>query len=109
MPLTFQFAEPGRWAVRGAKKQALVLRQVEDPREHLNPVVYQQGALVLHRLRQKIGRDKLSVILGRYYQRHQGTNTITRDFVKVVEELAGKEESDWLEGQLQAKSLCRGK
>ena len=34
MPLSLIFAEPGRWPVRGAKEQALVLPQLEDILRH---------------------------------------------------------------------------
>ena len=71
-----------------------IIRTVEDPREHLNPVVYLKGALILHILRQQVGGEKFDDILRRYYSRYRDRSVSTGDFLETVSDVAGTTVSD---------------
>lgn len=67
-----------------------------------NEGVYCRGALTLHALRLEVGDDLFFDILATYYDRFQGGNVTTADFIGVAEELSGQDLTavfdDWLYG-----------
>lgn len=66
-------------------------------------VVYNLGSIALNDLRQKIGRDTFDKVLSSYYQENLLKNAETDDFLKILEELCGKDAADWFQGMLAAK------
>ncbi|QQS37711.1 MAG: M1 family metallopeptidase [Ignavibacteriales bacterium] len=63
-----------------------------DPGEDLfSNTVYEKGAWVLHMLRGEIGDTIFFNLLRTYFDRYKYSNASTEDFVKLCEELSGKD------------------
>lgn len=60
--------------------------------------VYVRGAWTLHALRLAVGDEPFFAILRTYYERYQGSNATTDDFIAVAEEVSGQA----LDGLFQA-------
>jgi aminopeptidase N len=55
----------------------------------LNPNSYQKGAWVLHMLRNELGEEAFMQGLRLFYKRFYNSNALTKDFIKVMEEVSG--------------------
>ncbi|MBP1672294.1 MAG: aminopeptidase [Bacteroidetes bacterium] len=67
---------------------------------------YMKGALMLHTLRNILNDDQLFInILKTYYNRHQYSIVTTTDFIKVVNELTGKD-YQWFFDQYVYSRVC---
>jgi aminopeptidase N len=53
--------------------------------------IYDKGAWVLHMLRMEIGDSAFFNILRKYYDKYKYRNASTNDFIKVCEEISGKD------------------
>jgi aminopeptidase N len=62
-----------------------------DPRQVLNPLVYQKGAWTLHMLRGQVGTDKFWTGIRDYYKRYRDANASTDDLRGAMEENSGQE------------------
>ena len=72
------------------KLAPIVDTTVTDINDVLNTNSYQKGAWVLHMLRHEIGDTAFWKGYRAYYQKYQGSNALTVDFQKVMEEASGK-------------------
>jgi aminopeptidase N len=70
-----------------------------------NTGVYGWGALTLHALRVKVGDDIFFEILKTYYQRYQGGNVNTADFIATAEDVSGMELDAFFELWLYSDTL----
>jgi aminopeptidase N len=70
-----------------------------------NGGVYYWGALGLHALRLEVGDEKFFGILRIYYQRFQGGNARTSDFIAVAEEVSGKDLTSFFDSWLYSDKL----
>jgi aminopeptidase N len=61
---------------------------------------YVRGAWTLHALRLELGDALFFDILKEYYQRFAGKNASTQDFIALVNEISGREMTDFLHGWL---------
>lgn len=65
--------------------------------------VYSRGALTLHALRLKIGEQAFYDTIATYFQRYNGGNATTADFIGVAEEMSGQDLAEffnaWLYGE----------
>lgn len=77
-----------RYAER--KLAPIVDTTVTDINDVLNTNSYQKGSWVLHMLRHEIGDDAFWKGYRAYYQKYQGSNALTSDLQKVMEEASGK-------------------
>jgi aminopeptidase N len=77
-----------RYASR--KLAPIVDTTVSDINTVLNANSYQKGAWVLHMLRHEIGEGAFWKGLRNYYQRYQGSNALTADLQKVMEDATEK-------------------
>ena len=77
-----------RYAER--KLAPIVDTTVTDINTVLNTNSYQKGSWVLHMLRHEIGDDAFWKGYRAYYQKYQGSNALTADLQKVMEEASGK-------------------
>ena len=94
-----------------------IYREVADAGDELTPPgnpaatdlfnagVYYRGALVLHALRLQIGDEAFFDLLRTYYDRFQGGNARTSDFISVAEEISGQDLQDFFDGWLYADQL----
>ncbi|MBT2439651.1 M1 family metallopeptidase [Streptomyces sp. ISL-36] len=73
-----------------------------------DPPVYQRGAMVLHKIRQKVGDDTFYEILAGWPATYRHRNASTADFTAYVEDVAGEDLSGvwdvWLYGDGKPKS-----
>jgi putative aminopeptidase FrvX len=73
------------------------------PEESFNSTVYRKGAWVLHMLRGLLGDEDFFGALNAYYDRYEYANASTDDFVRAVEETAGRDLrwffTPWLYGE----------
>lgn len=58
--------------------------------ELLSPHVYERASWVLHMLRRQVGDSTFFQGIRRYYNRYKGSNALTDDFRKVMEEVSGQ-------------------
>mgnify|MGYP001035257090 CR=1 FL=1 len=76
-----------------------LLRPYSDPDAFA--ATYDRGALALHALRLRVGDGPFFTILRTYYDRFQGKNAGTADFIAIAEEVSGQTLAgfffDWLE------------
>jgi aminopeptidase N len=72
------------------KLAPIVDTTVTDINDVLNTNSYQKGSWVLHMLRHEIGDTAFWKGYRAYYQKYQGSNALTVDFQKVMEEASGK-------------------
>jgi aminopeptidase N len=70
-----------------------------------NVGVYYRGALTLHALRLTVGDDAFFQILKTYYERFQGGNATTEDFIAVAEEVSGQDLTDLFDAWLYNDEL----
>ncbi|MEW6405201.1 MAG: M1 family metallopeptidase [Chloroflexota bacterium] len=79
----------------------------EPPADDLfNAGVYYWGALGLHALRLEAGDEAFFEILSTYYERYEGGNARTADFIAVAEEVTGKDLEAFFEGWLYSEALA---
>ncbi len=73
----------------------------------LNANSYQKGAWVLHMLRHELGEETFWKGIRLYYERYRNSNALTDDFVKVMEEVSGKdlEVASFINGYILKASL----
>ncbi len=71
--------------------QPIVHRNLADTGKVLNALVYQKGALVLHRLRGLVGTEKFWSGIRTYYARHRDGNATTAAFRQAMEEQSGQD------------------
>ncbi len=64
-------------------------------------VIYDRGAQVLHRLKDKIGQDRFDVLMQEFFRRYEYRVARVDDFLKVVEEVAGVEALEFLKPYVQ--------
>ncbi len=57
----------------------------------LSPHVYERASWVLHMLRRHIGDSAFFKGIRRYYQTYAGSNALTEDFRKIMEETSGRD------------------
>jgi aminopeptidase N len=78
-------------------KDKKLVRDLKDyaNMEEYSRLVYQEGALVLDLLRQKIGDPKFLQILQRYYDEYQFKIATIKDFIGIVEEVTGQRWDDF--------------
>jgi aminopeptidase N len=67
--------------------------------------VYVRGALTLHALRQAVGDEPFFAILRAYYDRFQGGNVTTDDFIAVAEEISGQSLTGLFQTWLYAEAV----
>jgi len=72
------------------KLAPIVDTTVTDINAVLNTNSYQKGSWVLHMLRREIGDAAFWKGYRNYYQKYQGSNALTADLQKVMEEVSGK-------------------
>jgi len=69
-----------------------------------NGGVYYRGGLTLHALRLEVGDEVFFKIMQTYFDRYQGGNATTADFITIAEEVSGKNLADffdtWLYGDV---------
>ncbi len=70
-----------------------------------NDSVYDRGALTLHALRLEVGDETFFEIVQTYYERFQGGNATTEDFIAAAEEVSGRDLAAFFEGWLYSKKL----
>jgi aminopeptidase N len=70
-----------------------------------NEGVYCRGALTLHALRLKVGDKIFFNILRAYYDRFQGGNARTGDFIAVAEKVSGQKLSAFFDSWLYSKKM----
>jgi aminopeptidase N len=67
--------------------------------------VYARGALTLHALRLKIGDQAFFDTMATYYDRYNGGNAITADFIAVAEEMSGQDLQEFFDQWLYAEHI----
>ncbi|MBD3406109.1 MAG: hypothetical protein GF411_08295 [Candidatus Lokiarchaeota archaeon] len=73
---------------------------------HAQVLYYLYGALILHEIREKIGRNGFIQVLKRYAQTClEKTRTTTEDFVNALEEVTGNKWMDYLEKRITTPPL----
>lgn len=70
-----------------------------------NGGVYVWGGLTLHALRLEVGDDAFFTIMRTYFERYQGGNVTTEDFVAVAEEVSGEELGEFFNLWLYSESI----
>ncbi len=96
-------------------KMPVIDTTITDLMKLLNTNTYQKGAWVLHMLRDEVGDAAFFAGLRLFYERYRNSNVLTNDFIKVMEEISGKELEDffrqwlWTGGHPQLKITARNK
>ncbi len=96
-----------RWRERTArliaegKNHALVYEQWK-PGGDDRAVVYQRGAYVLHRLREKLGEEPFWRGIRYYTREYRGRSVVTADFQRVMEKASGQDLGDFFRQQVYA-------
>ncbi|HNR45699.1 MAG TPA: M1 family metallopeptidase [Anaerolineaceae bacterium] len=67
--------------------------------------IYCQGALTLHALRLQVGDDTFFKIIQTYFDRYQGGNARTADFIAVTEEISGQDLTEFFDSWLYADTI----
>jgi len=70
----------------------IVYRSYDDPEEQFGFRAYPKGAWILHMLRSQLGPELYRRCVRSYLERHPFGVVATEDFVRVIEELSGR---DW--------------
>ena len=65
-----------------------------------NGGVYVRGGLLLHALRLEVGDENFFAILQTYFERYQGGNASTADFIAIAEEISAKDLSTFFDAWL---------
>lgn len=73
------------------KPEPVIDTTITDLMRLLNTSTYQKGAWVLHMLRNEIGDEIFWKGMRLYYERFRNGNALTSDFMKVMEEVSGKD------------------
>jgi aminopeptidase N len=91
-PLAERMRKDRQTVIRYADRKLapIVDTTVTDINTVLNTNSYQKGSWVLHMLRHEIGDVAFWAGLRAYYQKFQGSNALTSDLQKVMEEASGK-------------------
>ncbi|MCB0063700.1 MAG: M1 family metallopeptidase [Caldilineaceae bacterium] len=69
------------------------------------PSVYMRGAITLHALRLTVGDETFFDILRTYYDRFQGGNASTADFIAVAEEVSGEDLTEFFDAWLYGEEI----
>ena len=94
-----------RWRERTArliaegKNHALVYEQWK-PGGDDRAVVYQRGAYVLHRLREKLGEEAFWRGIRDYSREYRGRSVVTEDFERVMQKASGEDLGDFFRQQV---------
>lgn len=67
------------------------------------PAVYNEGAVLLNEVRKQVGDEKFYDIMKTYYKEYAFKNATTGDFLKVCEQVGGKDFSSVFDKYLSAK------
>ncbi|MBI5964796.1 MAG: M1 family metallopeptidase [Chloroflexi bacterium] len=70
-----------------------------------NGGVYVRGGLTLHALRLEVGDETFFSIMQAYYDRYEGGNAATEDFLSVINEVSGKDLTSFLNDWLYSEKL----
>ena len=70
-----------------------------------NGGVYIWGGLTLHALRLEVGDDAFFDIMQTYFERYQGGNTTTDDFIAVAVEISGKNLTEFFDNWLYSETI----
>jgi aminopeptidase N len=70
-----------------------------------NEGVYCRGGLTLHAPRQEVGDETFFEILSTYYDRFEGGNVRTADFIAVAEEISGQDLQDFFDDWLYSPEM----
>ncbi|MBK9093631.1 MAG: hypothetical protein IPM84_12840 [Anaerolineae bacterium] len=71
-----------------------------------NGGVYAWGALGLHALRIEVGDEAFFAILRTYFDRFEGGNVRTADFIAVAEEVSGQELGAFFDSWLYSEEIA---
>ena len=82
----------------GVASRPIIDTTVTDLTQLLNENNYQKGALVLHMLREYIGRAAFLAGMRDYYRTYRDSSVLSDDFERVMERAAGRK-LDWFFGQ----------
>lgn len=66
---------------------------------------YKKGAWVLHAMREKVGDSAFKVAVSTYLEKHQFASVETRDFISEVEQVSGKDLTEFVDEWLVKKEL----
>jgi len=78
----------------------------DPPLDNLfGPSVYTRGAMTLHALRLTVGDEHFWEIVQQYYQRYQGGNASTADFIAVAQEVSDVDLTDFFQGWLYTDAI----
>jgi aminopeptidase N len=72
-------------------QRSLVANKYKYPDEIFDRHSYKKGAWILHMLRNYIGETNFKMSLKKYLEKYQYKNVKTSDFMKVLEEISGKD------------------
>ncbi len=103
-----------RWRKRvdelkaAGKDHALVYAQWNKPTADDRAVVYQKGAYVLHRLRERLGDAAFWKGIRGYTRKHFGKAVTTVDFQRAMERASGEDLDDFFARWVYAASLLNG-
>jgi len=82
---------------------AVIDTTITDLMKLLSAYTYQKGAWILHMLRHEIGDDLFWEGIRIFYQQYKGSNVLTCDFERIMEEVSGKNLSRFLTQWLYLK------
>lgn len=90
-------------AARAPIRSQSILRPHDAP--EVTAQAYTRGALTFHALRARVGDDAFFTILRTYFERYEGQNPGTEDFIAIAEAVSGEELDDfffaWLEREMR--------
>jgi aminopeptidase N len=97
--------DEGAWALLGKKNaylreartryvRPIVFNRYERPHDNFDAHTYPKGACILHQLRFLLGDDAFFRVLAAFLDRHAFEPVDTRDFMKTVNDVAGRN-MDW--------------
>ena len=72
------------------KRQPVVYNENKNLFNLLNRNSYEKGAWVLYMLHQKIGNEKFTRLLRKFYQTYRLKNASTEDFIEMAEKISGE-------------------
>jgi hypothetical protein len=68
--------------------------------------VYLKASLILETLMNYLGTERMNRLLREYFNRYKFKHPRTEDFIRVVNEFAGEDTGEWLEGLLYGTGVC---
>jgi aminopeptidase N len=74
----------------GRYRRSIVSQRYEDPLDLFDRHLYEKGGLVLHMLRYVLGEEPFWRSIHQYVQTNAQQNVITRDLMKAIEQVTGK-------------------